>query len=134
MLNRTKVAEVFNQSHLSVFMGQSGQNDRGPLESLACGTPIMLAATARHCPSIWKDNLFCRVSSDPNDITSIAYELKDAILSFRKKGIKKRCYDRFQELNGLYDVVLPEMKRLFDIIRKHPKPDIQPLIKEYIKK
>lgn len=132
MLHRTKVAEVLNQSHLSVFMGQGGQNDRGPIESLACGTPILLAGTARHCPSIWKDNPFCHVSSNPDDISSIAHELRNAILTFRKKGIKQRCYDDFQKRNGLYDVILPEMERLFRVIRKNPKPDIQPLIKEYI--
>ena len=44
MLPRTKLAEVFNQSSITIFMGQGGQNDRGPLESLACGTPILLAS------------------------------------------------------------------------------------------
>jgi glycosyltransferase involved in cell wall biosynthesis len=134
MLSRIKVAEVFNQSVVSVFLGQGGQNDRGPLESLACGTPIMLASTARHCPSIWKDNPFCIVARNPNDITSLAYDLRDAVLKYSKMNrIRIRCHGDFQRRNGLYQVILPEMSRLFKVFRKYPIPDIQPLVREYIK-
>jgi glycosyltransferase involved in cell wall biosynthesis len=135
MVSRTKVAEVFNQSHLSVFMGQGGQNDRGPLESLACGTPILLAGTARHCPSIWKDNEFCTVCEDPNDITKIAHQLREALYRSRRgRDIKVRCRNSFENRNGLYKVILPEMTKLFKVFRKYPIPNIQPLIKEYINK
>jgi glycosyltransferase involved in cell wall biosynthesis len=133
MLSRSKVAEVLNQSHLSVFMGQSGQNDRGPLESLQCGTPVMLASTVRHCPSIWKDNPFCTIAKNPNDITALAHQLKAVLDKHRKAArVRIRCNGFFESKNGLYSVIVPEMKRLFKVFRKYPVPDIQPLIREYI--
>jgi hypothetical protein len=104
------------------------------LESLQCGTPVFLAGTARHCPSIWKDNQFCTVARDPNDITNLAYELKEALMMYKRcRRIRIRCSDDFEKRNGLYTVILPEMRRLFKVFRKYPKPDIDPLIREYIK-
>ena len=135
MVPRKEVCMMFNESHVAVFMGQGGQNDRGPLEALQCGTPVVLAGTARHSPSIWKNNPFCTVVANPNDFTSIAKELRGVFKRNKSvKAIKAKCHDMFEKRNGLYGVILPEMERLFGILRKHPKPDIKPLINEYIEK
>ena len=133
MVPRKDVCRIFNESHVAVFMGQGGQNDRGPLEALQCGTPVLLASTARHCPSIWDRNEFCKVVEDPNDITNIAYELRELFKSNKRcRKLKHRCHGKFDQRNGLYTVVLPEMERLFNVIRKNPKPNVDCLIGEYI--
>lgn len=134
MVPRKEVSTAFNQSHVAVFMGQGGQNDRGPLESLQCGTPVVLAGTARHCPSIWEDNRFCTVVKDPDDFTNIARELREVFKANKRcRKLRTRCHDEFEKRNGMYSVIIPEMARLFKVLRKYPKPNIEPLIREYIK-
>jgi len=48
MLDRNKLAKVYNQSRLFVYGGEGGQNDRSLLESLACGTDILFIKPNRH--------------------------------------------------------------------------------------
>jgi glycosyltransferase involved in cell wall biosynthesis len=42
------VRDILNKSRMALFMGAHGQNDRGPLEALACGTPVIIGSPQYH--------------------------------------------------------------------------------------
>lgn len=47
-INRKELVQIFNESKISIFFGTHGQNDRGPLESLSCGTPVIIGSPKYH--------------------------------------------------------------------------------------
>ena len=131
MVTRDKVCEYMNKSHIFVYLGQGGQNDRGPLESLQCGTPVMIASTRRHSPVVYGDSRYCTVAKDPEDFKGIAYQLKEQLDRYRHQSdIRDECHDYFGRVSGI-DVILSDMRRLFDLIRNNPVPNIEILKKEY---
>lgn len=100
-LNRSSLRILYNSCRIALFLGAHGQNDRGPLEALSCGTPVMLGSPSYHSselrriPSVFTLN-------DVNNFKSTAQILsfldqKDTgsnktftALEFRKKlGYKK---------------------------------------------
>jgi len=132
MVPRDKVRELMNQSHLFVYMGMGGQNDRGPLESLRCGTPVIISNPSRHCPTVYQNRRFCTIIRNWGNNKECALQFKEALDRSRNSSdIRKECSNYFESVNGMETVVIPEMRKLFGIIKNNPIPDIRPLIKEY---
>lgn len=53
-VSRAELKLIYNQSRIALFLGSHGQNDRGPLEALACGTPVMIGSPGYHTSWIRK--------------------------------------------------------------------------------
>lgn len=53
-VSRTELKGIYNKSRIAMFLGAHGQNDRGPLEALACGTPVMLGSPKYHSCALRK--------------------------------------------------------------------------------
>jgi len=131
MLDRNKLRSVYNQSKLFVHLGTSGQNDRGPLEAMACGTPIVIGSPKYHAPLLYENDV---VSSVPLDIT----DFKDLAVGFhiifpqctddRRKDVRKY----YKKNSGMSNVILPQMKRLISVFKNNPTPNKEALIKEFI--
>ncbi len=128
-------------------MSNKQLNREDSLRALSIETAAKLAVVSDICRAGGVDMLFyCgmrtlhtqaklyRKSRTSAQIWKKAKELHDVFKrNKRVKPIKAKCHDMFKNRNGLYEVILPEMERLFGILRKNPKPNIEPLIKEYIK-
>jgi hypothetical protein len=59
MISRRELALLVSKCTIFVYAGESGQNDRGPIEALCCGTPISVANTSRHHPLVWNHE-YCK--------------------------------------------------------------------------
>jgi hypothetical protein len=128
---RFELAHIFNQSRVSIFIG-GGQNDRGPLESLQCGTPIMIGSPQKHPAYFGLNPGVCRTVSADFIPTQLAAEMQSFLGEhYAVSGDQQRVVDFFQRHNGFETVVLPEMLRLLKILVKHPKVDLTYLERAY---
>ena len=141
-LQREDVARVLNQSRLYVSIGGHGQNDRGPLEALACGTPVLLSEAKKHPPWFHFNDEVCMFVNDPDDPEEMRAALHWAFHRPKFEPIRTDgtepvpirrernefledtrpfVYKTFKRYNGLSKVVVPQMEKLFNFLRKHPK-------------
>lgn len=116
-LNRT----VYNRSKIGVFVGTHGQGDRGPIEALACGIPVILGMKKYHSPHVYDK----RVAAILDNVHSIE-ELTDLIHHFLKnRPNRKQVHNYFKSHMGFKEVCYPNLKFLFDFIRDNRKPTIE---------
>lgn len=118
MLPRSKVCDIFNQSKVFVYLGEHGQNDRGPLEALCCGTPIIIA-NGRYHQSEVHSNKFCKVVKNTN-----YPQVVDTIHSYLNDlPLRSEVALNYEQINGAQSVVLPQMSFIFKAIQEIGKPD-----------
>jgi len=131
MVSRDEVRLIMNQSKLFVYLGGGGQNDRGPLEALRCGTPIMITNPPNHSPVVYCNPQVCEVVRESENFELIASKIRFCLKN-SSEGKREYTTSYFTSSCGLNEVIIPDMRKLFSIIRANPVPDIEPLIKEYI--
>jgi glycosyltransferase involved in cell wall biosynthesis len=118
MLRRSKVCDIYNQSKIFVFLGEHGQNDRGPLEALCCGTPIIIANAKYHQAEV-HSNRFCKVVKN-TDYPKVV----EAIESYLKElPLRSDVAANYEQVNGAQTVVLPKMSFVFKAIQEIGKPN-----------
>lgn len=122
MVPREKLAGFYNQSSLFVHCGGAGQNDRGPLEALSCGTPIMLSMEQYHAPGIRPGKTFGSFLISPDDSMLAAVQVHEALESIKKDETMFRSLTvaAFQYKHGIDDAILPEFMALFRQIQNTP--------------
>ena len=128
MISRSKLNRIYNRSKLFVHLGGGGQGDRGPLEALRCGCPVMVGNNFRHSRTVYSNKRVSTVlpiNATPEDI---ARNLYFSVASHSER-LRKEAHDHFETVNGIETIILPDMKRLFDIFRDCPKYDASKLIK-----
>jgi glycosyltransferase involved in cell wall biosynthesis len=131
MVDRSKINEFYNRSKLFVHMGGGGQNDRGPLEALSCGTAVLVSNQHRHHRIVYQNPTMGLICHAPDDAKSIAVDIH-GMLSLWEESDKSRVNRYFEKSNGVETVILPAFERLFSLIRKNPIPNVEALIKEYL--
>jgi glycosyltransferase involved in cell wall biosynthesis len=126
MIPRKELNVFYNRSILYAAMGEGGQNDRGPLEALCAGTPILLSNPARHHPDA---NHYFETDYN-NDPKALAQQIRRIlnIPHIDECGTKVSVY--FQMRFGMHRI-MDEIGRLFKVFRDNPKTDIDALKKEY---
>jgi hypothetical protein len=126
-VTRYELNKVYNRSKLFVYLGNSGENDRGPLEAASVGCPILLGGTTRHAPFLRLDeNIGIAVSKGPTSPGVAAYEI-EKMLEMHTEHLRDHVANHFDRYNGFESVVIPNMTRLFNCIRANPIPDIEAL-------
>jgi hypothetical protein len=130
-LERKELNKVYNHSKVFVYLGNSGENDRGPLEATSVGCLTLLGGTTRHAPFLrgWPPGI--KISKDPHNPAVIASEIHQ-MLEIHTENLRKRVAEYFNRENGFNSVVIPEMTRLFKLIRNNPVPSVEALKKEYL--
>jgi len=118
MMKRPLLNEVYNQSKLFVYLGESGQNDRGPLEALRCGTPLIIANPRYHQPEVY-ENPFCRIANNrrPEQVAETIHECLKSNID------RKKVFEFYQSVNGEEEHILPTMSTLFRFIKEIEKPN-----------
>ena len=130
MVPRDEVCNVLNQSKLFVHLGGNGQNDRGPLEAMACGTPVMIETPHRHAPFISANLDVNFVIKYGDDMEFLARQIHDILPTLTEE--KREVVHRYHEAqSGVDGVILPRMKRLFSVFRRSPRADMDALREEY---
>lgn len=120
MLDRSRLSkDVFNRSKLGLFLTTHGQGDRGPIEALATGLPLIIGSRRYHSPDVC-DNRYSDVVEDINDFSAMA-----DLVNLRLQHLHDRRYVRklFEENLG-FDVCYQNIKFIFDFIRDNPKPTL----------
>jgi len=131
MLPRVKMNEIYNQSKLFIYLGYGGQNDRGPLESLRCGTPIIIASRNRHAFFFNEDHKVVKVAGDSEDFKEVARGIHHLLHTTKDTPTREETAQFFEKHSGIETVILPTTKRLFEVLGNN-KPDTKLLEKEYI--
>lgn len=124
---RSKVAAVMNRSKLFVYMGGHGQNDRGPLEAMSCGTMPLVAAPHRHDPVFGRMGW---VIEQPNNFEATARQLR-SVLGTINEETRKTTREVFQESFDVDRKILPEMAWLLGVMKMHPRADASALKEAY---
>jgi len=130
MVSRNEVSNLMNRSKVFIYLGNSGQNDRGPLEALQCGCPVILGGLTRHSPIFAEMQTGCVIVRNPNNPLEVSHIIKRS-LDKHTDTLRENVQAYYNRVSGMDSVILPEMKRLFDVIRENPKPNIEALKKEY---
>lgn len=115
MMTRKEVAEYMNQSKVFIHLGAAGQNDRGVLESMACGCFQVLNSPPHHAPFTYQNSFVTKVVAGITDMDEIAIEV-EGFLRYVRTQDHQLVADYFQDESDVEKVILPKMRKVFGII------------------
>jgi len=114
-MSRQMLCELFNRSKIFIHAGPGGQNDRGVLEAMCCGLPVILTSPDRFSEFV---SYTPNVKAQP-DFVDIAHWIHAVQMSPTDPVEIKRYY---QGYNGLNEVCIPKMIKLIDWINRFSGP------------
>jgi len=124
-LPRESLAKHMNRSKAFAHLGSGGQGDRGPLEAMSCGCPIIIGFPKYHAPWTYNHS-YCYTPKDPSDYNAIAKHVH-FLLQHDNQYFRYKIEQYARQQSGIKEVMLPRMEKLFDFIRKYPDPSKAPL-------
>ena len=119
-VSREELRVIYNKSRLFAHLGGGGQNDRGPLEAMRCGTPLLISNSRRHGYVTWSNPEFFSMITEEVGAMGIA-RLLPSILEKFSKVKREDVFNYFEEVSGVENVLLPQMKTIFGFLRYNPK-------------
>lgn len=123
-VSRKELNTIYNQSKLFVHLGTGGQNDRGPLEALQCGSSVLIGYPRRHGTIV---RFLGKIARDMDDPMKTAVDIHNA-LGLCNGVTRMNTAATFEKHSGAENYALPLMKRLFGFFREHPKTDKEALM------
>jgi glycosyltransferase involved in cell wall biosynthesis len=119
MLPREFLGSIYNRSKLYLHYGAAGQNDRGVLEAMACGCPVVIADGREqyHPPEI--NEFVYHVPDNPE----IAARMIDLYLNANNGDRREKVKDFHDATHSIKNVIIPEFKHFLDFFRDHKKAD-----------
>ena len=129
-VTREGLCTLLNQSRCLIVLGWHGQNDRGPLEALACGTPLFLLKTAHRAPSLYGNQHVVSTVDDPDDLDAIVLQLHD-FLGQLGPTIQADTYAYHLATHGFDAHVRPRAQELFACLRELPRREPEALWSYY---
>jgi glycosyltransferase involved in cell wall biosynthesis len=108
---RDLVSSVYNASKIYIHTAIGGQNDRGPLEAAACGTPVMIYKHSNSAP--WFRNAAPNINLDNPELAAaqIHHHLQDI-----KRFTKYDFACQFEAANGIDKIIIPQFEALWKLI------------------
>lgn len=128
-LPRKELANVMNSSRVFVGLESHGQGDRGPMEAMACGCPLVIGYPKYHAPWLTANSRYTLVCCNPAEPATTANEIHE-MLSRYNPDLREEISEYRGKCAGLQAVILPRMVRLFSYFRSHPVADRQKLARE----
>jgi glycosyltransferase involved in cell wall biosynthesis len=119
MVSREDLSVLFSRSKVYIHLGVSGQNDRGVLEAMSCGLPVILANVQFHAPFIYQSEKYCLVVQDQHDPDSVARDIRVMLRMWEKFFSPSDVKRYYEEKNGVENVVLPKMEALLRYCDSH---------------
>lgn len=117
MVQRPNLADIFNKTRLFVHCG-SGQNDRGLLEAMRCGTPCYMTHPVYHDPFTYKMPGFNGIPMSSTQPEHIAKDIHDLLVN--PLPSRQEVFDYFEKNAGIETSILPKLRRLFSFFRNNP--------------
>lgn len=135
MLPKDELRKVYNQSKLFVHCGGAGQNDRGPLEAMCCGTPVMLSNEQYHPGWMHSTSTPYSFHITPEDPDIAAGQINHALtLIDSSKGWREAVKNVFETANGVENVIIPQFEQLFSLIALWPHKERQGMFNQLLEK
>ena len=131
MVPRKELAKIINKSKIFCYLSGAGQGDRGPLEAMACGTPLFIGPMDRVPPVVYINRQVTHICLNPQDPISIYEDLLTWMDKVHHSSIRKVVYDHYIENNGI-DVCLDFMNEIISFLNKNPKQN-KAKLKDYAK-
>lgn len=110
-LSKGELRRTFNESKCFIHLGTHGQNDRGPLEALACGTPLIIGSPYYHSPIV---NEIAHVPTNINDFNEVAVKLEGWLKKYNR--LTKDTVYQYYKRNHSFDISYVRMKSLLQIM------------------
>lgn len=126
MLPREQLADLMRSTRVFFHAGAGGQNDRGPLEAMACGMYVGVHSPKYHAPTVYKNTSLTFISHY-DEIYVAADQLYDTIL-LRKD--RQAIADYFNAECGLNKCV-NDFTKLINILVNQPKRNQKEILKHY---
>jgi len=119
-LSRKELCDTFNRSRVFAHLGSHGQGDRGPMEAMACGCPILIGFPRYHAPWVLEAP-FCHAASNPDSPAGVAGAIRQmlTIQHAQRRQIAEYCTAQC----GIDAVGIPAMRRLFSAFTAIGRPD-----------
>ena len=111
-VNRNMLRGIFNQCKYFMHLGSHGQNDRGPLEAMACGVPVILASPGYHAPFLVRNSF---LMADREDPVAVAMRMRDFILGYNS-NLHNLTRKLFVQESSFEDVVVPRFSKLLGMM------------------
>lgn len=74
-ITKPELCQIFNESKFFIHLGTHGQNDRGPIEALSCGTPLIIGSPSYHSPVINESAFTVNDINDFNEVAELIHTL-----------------------------------------------------------
>ena len=126
MLERKELAKVMNQSKIGLFLGSSGQNDRGPLEAMQCGCYLIIGSPKYHSPVVYSNKYIQWVPKSLDDYEGIAKKIHER-LQYNIPLVKECVIEWNKNVAHVDTVTIPYIGSMFAYMRENPKPDARKL-------
>jgi len=126
---REDLAVVMNSTKIFVGLGSHGQGDRGPMEAMACGCPLLIGYPWYHAPWVTADERYAAVSENPDNPIVVATEI-NKMLSEYTPALRQEVSRYREECAGIERHALPLMARLFSWFKENPRANRKALAKE----
>jgi glycosyltransferase involved in cell wall biosynthesis len=120
MVPRQRVGVLMNQCKLYVHLGGGGQNDRGALEALRCGLPVVIGSP-NYFPPFMSRAPHSIIIPDYDNPYSVANALKNKLDNYLPQW--KRDVAEYYDLVNGDNVTVNCMKELLTFIAANPRPD-----------
>lgn len=120
MVPRQVMRSIYSRSSLFVHLGGSGQNDRGVLEAMQCGTPVMMANPRFHAPFTYKDPRITRITKNADDPAALAMEIRELLPRLPKR---EEVLNYYRQESDFESVILPRVAAFFDVFRRRGSCD-----------
>ena len=117
MVDRNTMCDIYNMSRLLIHLGGAGQNDRGVLEALTCGTPVMLSQLQYHAPITYSNPRVSFVTKNADNPYELAKEVHEILA--KTDGIKDEVAQWYEAECGV-DKTVEQMRQLFEVLSHKP--------------
>lgn len=129
---REQLNILMNESRLYVHVGAGGQNDRGCLEAMRCGLPVLISNFCAFAPFIYGNLNFSRVvpmGATDEMVAEVAHDFLSALYINSIRHDDVAAY--YSKFNGMGEVIIPKMTGLFNHIFEIGKPDRKEILRRY---
>jgi len=110
MVNRHQLRDYMNKSKLFIHIGSGGQNDRGVLEAMRCGVPILISNPKAWSPFVSVRQRICTVTKDKMDSARVARDMHGAYI---QNTSRQEVSDYYMANNGIKEVCKPKLEKVF---------------------
>lgn len=121
MVPRKELNGIYNRCKVFSHLGGAGQNDRGVLEALSCGLPLILCYRKFHAPFTYANPEFCTLVNDDTNFEMIARHIHKHVVSHThgRKLMTRQHFERHSDIR----MISRRITKLMQFFEEEPVVD-----------